>query len=150
MSDRNLRIERLNPGHYSALKKFFKSIERNQFFHPHDFNEKETLKRSSYIGDDLYYVLIADCIIGYGFIRGWDAGWKDKCIGLIIDEKYQGNGYGRLLLLFLHAAAKMKKIKRLRLHVHPENKKAINLYEKTGYKFTGIRENGEKIGICIL
>ncbi|MFN8537438.1 MAG: hypothetical protein U0232_08190 [Thermomicrobiales bacterium] len=39
---------------------------------------------TNYAGADLYYVLIAgDTILGYGMLRGWDAGYED-CQALVL------------------------------------------------------------------
>lgn len=51
----------------------------------------------------------------------------------IISEKYRNKGYGRKCLDLLIEWAKEKSFSRLELQVDSENKKAVSLYEKSGF-----------------
>ena len=136
------------------LVDFFEQIKDNKFFHPHPFTRKEANARCC-DSDDIYAVCaehtesqyhpLCDKIYAYGMVRSFNY-WMIPCIGIYVDENCRRKGMGETLVRFLHLSAKLKGIKRLRLHVHPENKKAIALYEKLGYEFIGTRENGELIG----
>ncbi len=57
-------------------------------------------------------------------------------IGIMIDEKYQGYGYGTKTMELLHKKAKELGCKRLGLMVRVGNKAAINLYKRFNYKIT--------------
>ncbi len=83
--------------------------------------------------------------IGFGMLRGWDEGWEDICLGLIVHQDYRGKGYGSFLMSCLVDEAKRRGLARIRLHVNPENTTAINLYKKFGFKQEGIRDDGEGI-----
>ena len=83
--------------------------------------------------------------IGFGMLRGWDEGWEDICLGLIVHQDYRRKGYGRFLMDCLLDEVKRRKIPRVRLHVSPENIPALELYKKVGFKKEGIRDNGEQI-----
>lgn len=146
MQDNCLKIIPLSPSLCKHIVEFFRMISSNTFFHPHPFDLKEVHKRCYYKGDNIYCALIDKEVLAYGFIRGWDEGWDDKCLGIITNPSEKRQGLGELLVRFLHIAAKRRGLKRLRLHVSPDNIPAINLYKKTGYTFSGEKHDGELIG----
>ena len=104
------------------------------------------MKRANYQGRDLYYAL-ADgmTMIGYGMLRGWDEGYEIPSLGLALDSSVRGHGYGRMFMHFLHAAALRRGAKRIRLKVHRENVRGIDLYKSLGYEF-GQQEGSQLIG----
>lgn len=128
------------------LWEFFVSIKDCKYFHPHEFDRETAIEICNRDGDDLYYALINEKVLAYGFIRGWDDNWKSKCLGIIVSPKERNKNYGELLCRFLHVAAARKGIRTVRLHVNEKNKPALKLYEKLGYEFTGKRKNNELIG----
>ncbi len=136
-----------------ALSRLFERLLAagvDSFFHPHAFTTEEAVRLSRYAGKDLYYGLsIGDEMVGYGMLRGWDEGFQIPSLGIVIDPAYQGCGYGRLLMEFLHASARARGAERIRLKVHPENMRAIALYESLGYVFRG-NEQGQMVGILEL
>ncbi|MFN8515656.1 MAG: GNAT family N-acetyltransferase [Chloroflexia bacterium] len=105
---------------------------------------------TNYAGADLYYVLIAgDTILGYGMLRGWDAGYEVPSLGIAIHPQYRGSGLGKLLMQFLHCAARWKGATQIRLKVYPDNPRAIKLYQQLGYAF-GKMEHEQLVGIATL
>jgi GNAT superfamily N-acetyltransferase len=148
LSYNSLKIVTTNEVDAFALIEFFENIKDNEFFHPHPFTTNKAIELLDVEGKDLYYCLVGrEKIIAYGFLRGFDDGWDDICLGLIVRESEQGKGYGEMFLRFLHVVAKsLGGLKRVRLHVSPKNTKAISLYRKVGYKFNERMHNEEKIG----
>ena len=144
-----LQIVPITPRLCKKFYKFFQEIEDNKFFKPHPFTLAEAHKRCYYSGNDVYVVIMADDILGYGFLRGWDDEWADICLGVIVKPEHQNNGLGTLLMHFLHATAKQRGLKKIRLHVD-KNNPALSLYKKMGYEFESKRGNGELIGFCYL
>ena len=140
-----VRIVEISYDVYEELDEFFQRIKDNRFFHPHPFTLEEAYTRCFYSGKDLYYVLIDDAVIAYGMVRGIGE-WKTPCLGIYVAGIHRRKGAGETLVRFLHLVGRLQGIERLRLHVHPDNKRAITLYEKLGYEFIGTRENGELIG----
>ena len=53
---------------------------------------------------------------------------------IVIDEKYQKNGYGQKLLDYLLEYSKENKYSDILLNVYCFNENAIKLYEKYGFK----------------
>ena len=88
-------------------------------------------------------------MIGYGMLRGWDEGYEIPSLGIAIDPAQQGRGYGQRLMEFLHATARQHGAKRVRLRVHPDNHRAVELYRSLGYSFSG-ESDGQKVGMLEL
>ncbi|MFA5076759.1 MAG: GNAT family N-acetyltransferase [Patescibacteria group bacterium] len=83
-----------------------------------------------------HYILTLDGKpIGWFNLR-WPSDRREALTGMIIDKPYQGKGYGKQAMEFVVAEAKKLRIKKLRLEVFLENKRAINLYQKAGFIIT--------------
>lgn len=57
----------------------------------------------------------------------------------VIDPEYQGKGYARKIAALI--SGKIKNAHRLELAVHPDNSRAVHLYESFGFKIIGRKEN---------
>ncbi|EGT3617219.1 GNAT family N-acetyltransferase [Clostridium perfringens] len=80
----------------------------------------------------------------YGYFDDDKRVWLDR---FMIDYKFQGKGYGKKVLLKLieHIANEFK-VKKIYLSIFENNKGALRLYEKIGFKFTGeLDYGGEKV-----
>ena len=75
--------------------------------------------------------------------------WFDR---FFIDERYQGNGYGKLAMpLILENISKSYNCKEIHLSVYPHNLPAINLYKQFGFIFTGeLDTKGEHVMVLTL
>ena len=67
------------------------------------------------------------------------------CIGneiddLIVNKKYQRQGYGEKLLLFAISNIQKQNIKPITLHVTKWNKNAVRLYKKCGFECIHVEE----------
>ena len=148
-----LEIRCVRPSDHHALSVFFATIsktEDSRFFHPHPFTKEQALSICYYKGQDLYYILHTGTkIIGYGILRGWDEGFDIPSLGIVIHPEERGKGYGDLLMRFLHAAARIRGATHVRLKVYPNNKTAIGMYRKLGYKFEG-KEETQIVGVIEL
>lgn len=144
---------RLNDAEIDSLGVFFSTIEASevsQYFHPHPFTLEEAAKRAAYRGQDLYYVVLCGIeVAGYGMLRGWDEGYSIPSLGIAIRADYRGHGLGRLLMDFLHHAARQKGASQVMLKVYPSNAVAVRLYEKVGYLFSS-KSQGQLVGYITL
>ena len=144
-----MQIIRTNRKLLPQIRKFFKAIENNEFFHPHSFGSDYADKIANYKGENHYYFLVDEDeqnkILGYAILRGLEEGWKDKCIGICIEPDEQRRGYAEILCRFLELVAKRRGLRRLRLHTARCNHPALSLYRKLHYKFKKVRENGELV-----
>ena len=70
--------------------------------------------------------------------------WLDR---FLIDENYQGKGYGKIALnLLVKLIFEEYQCAEIFLSLYEENLKAITLYQKQGFFFTGeVDEHGEKV-----
>ena len=90
---------------------------------PYDFIQDDSFFKSGM--DNVYLLINSDNIIGSVKI------YNNEIDDLIVNSDYQGLGYGRQILLW---ALENIKTERIVLHVAAWNKKAISLYEKTGFE----------------
>ena len=119
-------------------------------FQPHPFTAEYVAKLARYTGDDLFYLLTeANRILAYGMLRGWDDGFSIPSLGIAVHPAARGSGLGRLMMTFLHAAAKRRNCSSVRLRVAVENSTAAKLYESLGYHFA-TSEGGYRIGFIEL
>lgn len=116
----------------------FEKGERN-------INEEDILKKIDAIadsGDICSIAKVENTIIGYviavreNFIRTKHV--ANIVIGIL--EDYCGKGIGTIFFQIILDWANKNEVKRLELTVIAENKRAINLYKKFGFKVEGIRE----------
>lgn len=123
----------------------------DKYFHPHPFTAEEATARANYKGKDIYAVATdGQRILAYGMLRGWDAGFDIPSIGLGVDPTAQGRGHGRLLMEWLHYAAKERGAKKIRLKVYAENARGMKMDRLAGYKFDDTMENGQYLAFLDL
>jgi len=144
MSLSKIQIEELAPRHFKALSKLFEEIIANgddAAFHPHPLSEKEASRLCHTQSLDQYFVAIyAGEAIAYGMLRGWDEGHTEPSLGLAVHPRYQRNGLGRRMMIFLINIAQQRGAKSLRLSVYSSNMAAVCLYKKFGFSLTQIPE----------
>lgn len=82
-----------------------------------------------------YIVLEVDEHVG-GYIGLWINEDNAEVINFYIDPDYQGMGFGQMLIEFALNLCEMSNIPSLSLEVRRSNERAINLYEKNGFKYS--------------
>jgi [ribosomal protein S18]-alanine N-acetyltransferase len=133
-----LEFCRLGPQHEAGLARLFEALTAqgdDRYFHPHPFTPEEARRLCRAQGHDLYYVAVADDVLAYGMLRGWDAGYEVPSLGIAVHPRARGTGLARAFMQFLHAASAVRKAPRVRLKVYPQNAPARRLYESLGYRF---------------
>ena len=147
---RTPEIVNISPAWVEHLTSFFEALVscgEGRYFHPHPLTRDEAMTRAHYRGNDVYYLLTEnETIIGYGMLRGWDAGYDIPSLGIVIHPRARGTGLGRAFMHFLHAVARRKGATKIRLKVYRENTMAFRLYRKLGYVFEGQEEGGQVVG----
>jgi ribosomal protein S18 acetylase RimI-like enzyme len=89
----------------------------------------------------LLFVLLADSTaepVGYLWCRLEPDKKRAFVYDIVIHEAYRRQGYGRSVLLQLEQLLAAQGIERLGLHVFGDNARAQALYQKLGYRITGI------------
>jgi ribosomal protein S18 acetylase RimI-like enzyme len=84
-------------------------------------------------------------VIGYGLLRGWDEGYEIPSLGIAVHPRFRGQRVGLALMHVLHAVARLRGASRIRLKVYPDNRRALSLYRRLGYRFRGV-EKGQRVG----
>lgn len=77
-------------------------------------------------------------------IKGYVGVWVNEnaeVINLYVDEKYQGMGFGKMLVEFIIQLCEMSQVEMLSLEVRKSNIKAQNLYKKYDFEFSHNRVN---------
>lgn len=91
-------------------------------------------------------IYAGETMVGFlmvGLERGRDRWWLMR---LMIDERYQGKGYGReSLRQVIELLRKNPTCDRIYLSYEPENITAEMLYKSFGFRATGEMEEGEKV-----
>jgi glycosyltransferase involved in cell wall biosynthesis/GNAT superfamily N-acetyltransferase len=126
------------------------SLNRFEFFHPHPLDQAEANRICGLSGKDYYCLAyLDDTAVGYGMLRGWDAGYAEPSLGVALAPGFVGRGLGRALTTHLHAAAKERGATSIRLKVYTRNQAGRALYLKLGYAFTP-HADGEELGRLML
>lgn len=102
-----------------------------EYFKSNYMIEPEKIKNNCFfiINDD--EIPIASCILWYNFSENKPIFTVDW---LVVDEKYQGNGFGKVILSeVLKLANTLNQNTPIFLHTQPWSYKAINLYNKFGF-----------------
>jgi len=80
---------------------------------------------------------INNSLVGFYMLRGLDAGYSIPSYGVFISEAYQSIGLAGLSVMHALSFCKLNRISKLMLKVHPENKKALEIYRNYGFIETG-------------
>ncbi len=86
-----------------------------------------------------YLVLEIDQEVG-GYLGLWIMEEQAEMINFYVDKKYQGMGFGKMILEFAIELCEMSKVQNLTLEVREDNIVARSLYEKYGFQFSHRRE----------
>lgn len=131
------------------LRQFFEDLVADRAereFHPHPLTGAEATRIANYAGPDLYYSAVQGTrVLGYGLLRGWEQGYDVPSLGIALHPSARGTGLGRTFMHFLHAAARQRGARRVRLKVYAGNTLALGLYRSLGYHFEG-EEAGQFVG----
>ena len=140
----------LQPRHEVLVRTLFTKIDADpasRYFHPHSFSADEAARICGYAGKDLYLLMIADeQPIGYGMLRGWEAGYEVPSLGIFIAAEARRTGVARLLMEYLHYCARLRGARAVLLKVYEANVNAARLYKKLGYIFASEPKNGQLVG----
>lgn len=141
--------ERVNESHISLLTGFFSAMKKNKdelYFHPHPFTRQQAEWIAYEADKDLYFIAHNTHIVfAYGMLRGWNEGYEIPSLGIAVHPDYRGCGYGKIMMNYLHKAAKEEGAPKIRLKVEKDNTIAAELYRSLGYEFTG-EEDSQLVG----
>ena len=145
----HLHFRALSPTSVADVIGLFGQIRQSpgaEFFHPHPLDEAEAKRLCALTGKDYYCLAyLGEKPVGYGMLRGWDAGYAEPSLGIALDPSFIGRGLGEALTLHLHGVAASRGAASIRLKVYTRNQAARSLYLKLGYVFAPLTE-GEELG----
>jgi ribosomal protein S18 acetylase RimI-like enzyme len=99
---------------------------------------------------DLLVAIVGDAIAGYCLVLRRRSSRVARLYSIAVRETLAGSGLGRRLLEAAESAAADGGATILRLEVRNDNPRAIRLYETTGYRGIGRRENYYQDGATAL
>jgi RimJ/RimL family protein N-acetyltransferase len=144
MNPISLEIKRITSNQSDELSYLLSGSEKeySYYFIPFSF-DSETIRKvlSKVIKDQFYGIYIENELIGFYMLRGFDEGYEVPSYGVWISEKYSNKGLSTFTLNHAITFCKMNSIKKLMLKVHPDNIRAKHIYEKHGFKQTGVDPN---------
>lgn len=140
-------FHRLNEENVDTVAALFSLLKDYAHFHPHAFTRDVAEQICKHRGlDGFYGGFRATVMLAYGLLRGWDAGFEDPSLGIVIHPEFRGHGLGKRMMVFLHEEAARLGARRIRLRVHPDNHAAIGMYERIGYVFDRTMDRGQRVG----
>lgn len=141
MNPKTLEIKKLIIDNTKELAQLLQSADEDysQYFIPFTFDDATILRIISNAIKDQYYGIFVDSkLAGFYMLRGLDEGYSIPSYGVWISEKYTNRGLSTFSLQHAISFCKLNSIKKLMLKVHPENQAAKHIYEKYGFKQTGV------------
>jgi RimJ/RimL family protein N-acetyltransferase len=113
-------------------------------FHPHPFSADVAAQVCQDPGLDWHFGLLdRDRLVAYGLLRGWNEGYEVPSLGIYVVPDVRGTGVSRLMMHYLHVAARVRGATRIRLKVYAGNVAALRLYQSLGYAF--VQSEGEQL-----
>lgn len=121
-----------------------------------DLDALEALEREAFAGDRLsrrsfksfiaarnrlLVAADADGVAGYALVTGRKGGRRARLYSIAVSRRRAGRGVGRALLKAVHGRALEEGYEALRLEVREDNRRAIALYERLGYRRFGRYEH---------
>lgn len=139
-------IRQLIASDTSMLARFFSLNNQPEIvktFHPFPLNAESALKICAEPGKDRYFASFdGDVIEGFGMLRGWNEGYSIPSFGIFTDHRLQGRGVGRALTAYALKLSRELGCAKVRLSVHPDNARAVELYKKVGFEPAETLPNG--------
>jgi [ribosomal protein S18]-alanine N-acetyltransferase len=153
MEKAHLEVRQVTPALKKGLEDLFSALRAagdEKWFHPHALNIEILEWLTHYKGKDLYYAMAeGEAVLAYGMLRGWDEGYEIPSLGIAVHPRVRRKGLAAAFLHFLHAAARRRGAKAVRLTVDGDNVAALTLYKNMGYQFK-IEDLNRSVGMKYL
>jgi len=94
-----------------------------------------------------FFIYLDEQLIGYSFLSKFSRKTKSHVCtyGIVIGDKWQGNGYGIQVCKHMISIAWKKNYEKIWLTTYFDNKAAFKIYRKLGFDVEGIFVNEEKL-----
>ena len=128
-----MRIDRLSKFEVPAVLALLRTINRD-FFDGLPIDETALASDFASARRDRYWGIWKDAdLSAVFFLRGLDSGFMAPAFGVAVAPAAQGRGIGRLALIFAETWSRNAGLSDIMLTVHPDNARAISLYEAHGF-----------------
>jgi ribosomal-protein-alanine N-acetyltransferase len=144
-----LACRRLTADDGADLGRLFAALRESRderLFHPHPLSDEAavaiargqatTHAAGSSRADEYHVAWRGEKIIAYGMLRGWSEGYAIPSLGIAVHPGHRGQGVARRFMRYLHAVARFRGARELRLKVYRHNHAAAALYRSLGYQLT--------------
>lgn len=123
-------IRRLVSEDYSFLLELWRKAD---FFIGKSDTEEEYIRFIKFNPETSLGIIVEEKLIG-AVLGGFD-GRRGTVHHLVVDEKYQQNGYGKILMTELIKRFRDRNVVKVSLWVKSDNSKVISFYENIGFEF---------------
>lgn len=136
-NDQSLAITEIKPRDGQELALFFQQNDTpmvTHAFNPFPLTDESARRIACNREQDRFYIArFHRELVGFGMLRGFQAGYALPSLGILIGVPYQGRGFGRRLIEEVVRATSMLGCDGVRLSVYNWNRRAIRLYESLGF-----------------
>lgn len=120
--------------------------EYMRYFTPFAFDRATVGRLLAETVRDVYLGVFCDGeLAAFCMLRGWDEGYDVPSYGVIVSERFRGRGLGALTIELSKTVCRLRGARRLMLKVHPDNAAARGLYERAGFRQTGVDARNDNL-----
>ena len=135
---RAVMVRPLEPADAGAMAEFFAGLTEREIYYFFRLDEPEARRLATDAPRAPAYRLLAverSRALGYAFLQ-WH-GDRPPNFGICLSDGAQSVGLGRALIGHLLDSAAASGVDRARLSVHPDNWRALRLYQRSGFRLVG-------------
>ncbi len=136
---RSVVLRPLVPADENLVAEFFATLGERESYYFYPLDEAAARRLAREVEQDPAYRLVAMGewdgqlrLLGYTYLHWHDAG--PPTFGICLRDGIQSAGLGRLMLEHLLTSAAASGIRHARLSVHPDNWRALRLYQRAGFR----------------
>jgi RimJ/RimL family protein N-acetyltransferase len=148
MKKEELTIRPLRVDDAAALSLMLRSQKPSyaRFFTPFGYDEQSIAVVLARRGEDVFMGLYwRDEVVAFFMLRGWNEGYEIPSFGILVDEKYRGDGLEMLSLETAKVICKLRGAARIMFKMHPENISVRAVARKTGFVKTGVEAHSGNV-----
>jgi ribosomal protein S18 acetylase RimI-like enzyme len=137
---RALELRPLRPGDADAIARFFAALTEREIYYFYALDEERARQLALDADRDPAYRLAAvdadGAVWGYMYLQ-WNDDGRAPVYGACLRPGAQSAGLGRAMIACLLGSAAASGVPAARLSVHPDNWRALRLYQRSGFRLTG-------------
>ena len=145
---KDISIRKIGPDLAQELSELLRNVDPDysKYFIPFNFDLQTVEKKLTDAKLDLFFGIFVNArLVGFYMLRGFDEGYDIPSYGVWISSEFAGKGLARLTIQHAISFCKINNINQLMLKVHPDNLKAIKLYEDFGFINSGLDPKNDNL-----